>query len=234
MSNAFASGVFLLRNTEKVQNGEIGRAPAVVAQTGSLANKTKTLIEEINKFDAKVANTADTAVDVYKSSAKAASFGSKALNLAGELVDPLLVVAAGVRVLSADDKEAALYNEAGGMTGMFAVERLMKKSGVKDFIKANSDEAVELGIKKLSKYIKPLQNVSEKSKNKFVKAATFIITGTVFVLGSILGYDTGKKIGQNALESKREKEATSKIAQNSNQIIEADESPQNSTLSIES
>ncbi len=197
MSNAFASALFLMRNTEKVQQGELARTPVVVAQAGSVINK-------VSQIDSSIGKTTKTAIDAFEKSSKL-SFGSKAVKVAGDMVNPLLIAAAGVRVATAQDKEAALYEEGAAMAGMFGAEALMKKSGVKQFVKENTEEGLEKGVKFLSNYIKPLNDAGMDSKNKFVKIGSFILSGLMFVGASIVGYDTGKKIGKGIIHDKRMK-----------------------------
>lgn len=205
MSNAFASAIFLARNTEKVQHGDLGRAPVVAAQAGSFLNK-------VSELDNSIGKSTKTAIDAFEKSTNV-SFGTNALNTAGKLVNPLLVAAAGLRVATSDDKEASLYKEAGAMTVMFAAEKAMKSNLVKEVVRQNSDDLVEVAIKGLSKVIKPLENISQASKNKVLKASCFILSGIAFVGASILGYDIGAQAGESAIKKKREKNET-KAAEN--------------------
>lgn len=195
MSNAFASAIFLARNTGKVQHGDIARTPAVVAQAGSLVHKVSQLDTTIGK------GTKSALVAIDKT--PKLSFGSKAVNAAGELVNPLLIAASAYRVATADDKESALYNETGGMSGMFAAEGMMKKESVNKYVKKKGAEITEVGVEKLAKIIKPLEHLSEHSKNKIIKAGSFIIAGAAMVGASIMGYSAGADLGASALKQKR-------------------------------
>lgn len=195
MSNAFASALFLARNVGKVNNGDKGRTPAVVAQTGSLINK-------VSELDHSVGKGTQSVLTAMENSPKL-SFGSRAINAAGELVNPLLVVASAYRVATSDDKESALYKEVPAMGGMFAAEALMKKKSVDDYVKHKSSELTEKGMSKLYKIIKPLDKLSEHSKNKIIKIGSFIITGAAMVGASVLGYSVGADEGKKALTQKR-------------------------------
>ncbi|MDD3237009.1 MAG: hypothetical protein PHV37_02800 [Candidatus Gastranaerophilales bacterium] len=192
MSNAFASAIFIARNTDKVKHGDIGRAPVILAQTGSLVDK-------VSKLDNSVGKTTKTALDAFE---KSTSFGSKALNVAGKLVNPLLIGAAGIRVATSENKEATLYHEAGGMSAMFAAEKLMKSKTAKEIVRQKGDNLTEFALEKLGKNIKTIGNMSAKSKNKVMMATGFILSGLAFVGASMLGYDLGSKVGDSAYQKK--------------------------------
>lgn len=195
MSNAFASALFLARNVDKVNKGDKGRTAAVAAQVGSLVNKVSELDHSVGKGTQSILTT-------MKNTPKL-SFGASAIEVAGSLVDPLLVVAGAYRVATSDDKEASLYKEVPALSGMFAAEAMMKKKSVNDYVKRKSSELTEHGMNKLSKIIKPLENLSEHSKNKIIKLGSFIITGAAMVAASIMGYSLGADVGKEALTKKR-------------------------------
>lgn len=213
MSNAFATAIFLARNSGKVQSGDVARTPVVVAQTGSLIKKVTDLDNTIRKgvIVDKAADVGDViangskAVDAFEKGSKVTSFGSKAINAAGDLVNPLLVAAAAYRVGTADekDRESVLYKETGGMGTMFAAEHIMKKESVNNFVKKNGDEVIEMGIDKLAKVIKPLEKLAPKSKSKVIKIGSFILAGAAMVGASIMGYSEGADIGTKLYAQKR-------------------------------
>ncbi len=210
MSNAFASTVFLFRNTEKVKHGDIGRAPVVGAQTVSTVNK-------IRQIDGAVGKSTQSAVS-------ALGLSEKALNFAGNLVNPLIVASSALKISQAEDKEAASFHEAGGLGVMFASEHLMKKAGVKDILKKYGDDIGEASVKRISKVLK----LTNESSNKSIKIISGLLTGIAFVGASITGYSLGAKAGDEVIEAKRN---SSKIAE-SNQL-DLNESPKR-TFSIES
>ena len=225
MSNAFASAVFLVRNTDKVNHGDISRAPVVVAQTGGLINK-------VSQIDSSIGQTTNTAVEALDKSAKI-PFGASALNTAGKLVNPLIIASSGVKVLTSDDKEKTIFEEAGALGGMFAAEGFMKNKEVQKVVHTAADDVIRLGMEKIGKFIKPVGEAAKNSNNKFVKIATAIISGAAFVGASIFGYNTGKEIGQKALNTKH------KLFDNNNPVTKAttasvEQTKNDQQLSIES
>ena len=99
---------------------------------------------------------------------KVLDYAVKGANWASKHVNPLLVGAAGYRVITADKKDEALKKEVCGMSAMFGTEALMK-----EFLN--------------SKYLK---DVHSGMKNKYAKAALAVIAGSI--AGSSVGYKVGE------------------------------------------
>ena len=106
----------------------------------------------------------------------------KVVDFASKNVNNLIVVASGVKVLTAEDKQSELLAQTGNIAGMFAVEGWMKKN--------------------LAKYVAKLP-INSKMKP--------VIEGILFVLGSITGsticYNIGKKVAAKIKKSNEEYKA---------------------------
>lgn len=224
MSNAFASAIFLYRNSDKVRNGDATRKPVVLAQAGSLVDK-------VAKTDSKIGQSTKATLDAFEKSSTL-SVGSKAVDAAGKLVNPLIIASSCAKVINSDDKEATLYQEAGGIGTMFAFEHAMKKDGVKSLVKEKSEGIIKTSLKGLAKKIKPIAEMSEESSNKIVKLGGFILSGIAFVAASMTGYSVGAEAGADTINKKRAKEQTNTAATAPQTM--AYEEPQEQNLQIES
>ncbi len=138
--------------------------------------------------------------------------------IAQKAVNPLLCVAAGVRVLKDDDQYAALIEETSAMGLMFGTESVMKyaRSAITNTAQAteglagktanllSSSSTVSNLAKSASEWYTNLASTSHGSaKQMLVK----IGVDALFVAGSILAYNAGHKIGE--VLSGRNKEETS-------------------------
>lgn len=215
MSNPIASGIFLMRNADKVKHGDISRAPVVGAQAISTINKTAQATEQ-GKKAASALKISETAVEK---------------NIAGKLVNPLIVASSIIKVAESDDKEATGFHEAGALSSMFAFERMMNDDAVKGLLKGYSTELGEAGMEKICNLTKK----GYKSGSKPVKIFSAVMGAVAFVAASIIGYDTGGKIGDKLLEYKRGKETNSNIeSNNSLEKVTDGQSESKKTFSIES
>lgn len=167
------------RNADKVVNSSNGidDRGRIAATTGQITAAGKAAAKLDNVLGKGTQAAINVMCDVSKHN-KVLEYATKGANWASKNVNPLLVGAAGYRVLAADDKEAALKKEVFGMSAMFGVEAVMK-------------ECLN------SKY---LDEVHHKMKNKYAKAALAIIEGLGFVIGSIAGSTAGYKLGEVYLE----------------------------------
>ena len=142
------STIFGVRNADKVVNtNDKGRIFADIGQFTNALSSTAELDNKLGK-GAQAAITAMASASKESSVLRAAGKGAK---WAAKNVNPLLIGAAGYRVLIADDKGTALKKETLGMASMFFVEGLMK-----DFFKSNI-----------------FTNLKSKVTNKYVKAGDF-------------------------------------------------------------
>lgn len=177
-STLIRSAVFGVRNVEKTEQGHVGKA-AVAG--GQLRNA----VFEARKYDGVIGETADTAVKALQGFAKETKVlevAGKALKIAGDYVNPLICVSAGIDVALSDDKEKAFVENSMGLGGMFVVESLMKK---------HLDSVVKIkGIDKIAE--KVMKFASTARGGKYIPA---IIHGGAFVVGSCLAYSASQKFG---------------------------------------
>lgn len=137
--------------------------------------------------------------------------------VAQKVVNPLLCVSAGVRVLKDDDQYAALIEEASAMGAMFGCESLMKyvRTGVtggkqaqkglaglvtKVMSKASDKNFINKALKKASGWYENLGKLEGGNKKQMLVR---VAIDALFVCGSILAYNTGHKIGE-ALSNRKE------------------------------
>lgn len=164
--------VFGTRNFDKVTNSVIHDEGRIFATTGQFANAVKAVANLDNRVG-KASTAAIDAVTKASKGSKALTSVAKGVNWAANNVNPLLIGAAGYRVLMSDNKLKTLNREVFGMSAMFGVEALMKR-GFKSAAWTNL----------LSK-IPGCQN----------KVVAGIIQGLLFVAGSIAASTIGAKIG---------------------------------------
>lgn len=191
------SAIFGVRNNNKVKAGDKGR---VFAEIGQMTNAVKAAAQ----LDNKVGRGTQAAVDIMCSAAKENKVLDKigkGANWASKNVNPLLVGAAGYRVLKADNKEKALKKEIYGMGTMFAAENMMKT-----FFNSAT-----------------YKNAINSIKNEKLKALVGIVQGVTFVAGSIAGSTLGYKVG-DYLFGKDEKKSEKTTAQNTTNPDKIDES----------
>ena len=179
------------RNADKVVNGTNGHHDEgrLLATTGQLTAAGKAAA----KLDNILGKSAQAAIDVMCKTSqhnKALDYAVKGANWASKHVNPLLVGAAGYRVLVADKKDEALKKEICGMSAMFGTEALMK-----EFLNSNY-----------------LKNVHANMNNKYAKAALAVIEGLGFVAGSIAGSNVGYKVGEFYVNQTNGKKIEPKMA----------------------
>lgn len=170
MSNPIISGVYAYRNGEKVLNGDTGRLLVVGGQA-------KNALMAASKLDGMIGKGASVAVDAMSALSNSNSIfkeASKFINWSSQHINPLLTVAAGVRVVKSDDKKSALIKEGLSMSTMFLGEEVTKNLINKS------------GIKKLR----------ENSKNKVVKFGLLAVEAAIQIFASIKSYDFGAKIAE--------------------------------------
>ena len=174
------SSIFGLRNTDKVVNtNDKGRIFATVGQYTNAFKAAAALDNSLGKG----AQAAISAMKTASDESKIVRWAGKGANWASKNVNPLLIGAAGYRVLTAEDKGTALKKETLGMSSMFMTESLMKQ-----FLK--SDKMV---------------NLRTRISNKYLKAGLSILEGIFFVCGSIAGSTAGYKVAEAFIENKKNK-----------------------------
>ena len=177
--------IFGYRNADKVINtNDKGR---IFADIGQFTNAAKA----VYKLDNAVGRGAQSAVQAMGKVAQRSDVMTKAVkcaNWASNNVNPLLIGAAGYRILTSEDKVHSLKKEIFGMSTMFGVEML-----VKGFFKSPTFLAFKNNVCKT-----PTQ-----------KAICSILEGIVFVGCSIAGSTLGYKIGENLYPSNKTKEENS-------------------------
>ena len=178
------SGTFGGRNANKVfgENNGIDDRGRIAATAGQLTNAGKAAAKLDNTLG-KGAQAAINAMSSASEHSRILRYANKSASWASDHVNPLLVGAAGYRILVSDDKEAQLKKEVFGMSSMFGVEALMK-----NFLN--------------SEYLK---EVHSKMTNKYAKTALAIIEGLGFVAGSIAASTAGYKVGEVYVEKTRNK-----------------------------
>lgn len=164
------STIFGLRNADKVvSTNDKGRA---LADVGQFTNAAKAAAQLDNALG-KGAQAAINAMGSVAKNNKTLETIAKGTNWAAKNVNPLLIGAAGYRVVVADDKELAIKREVLGMSSMFAGEAAMK-----EFFKSNTMNNFKAGI-----------------KNPKLRTCVTALEGVLFVVGSILSSNVGYHIG---------------------------------------
>lgn len=218
------TGIFFLRNGGKVATGkDTGRAGAAAAQLGSLTDKvssTTSIFGDVAKSATNFLDNGILAVAEKTGTTKAVkAFAKKSAETSGtssifgavaqKAVNPLLIGAAGIRVLKDDDQYAALIEEGSAMGIMLSAEKLMKNTK-NSFFKLTdcTDDVLKDTIEHSDGAKKILANAAEKFKglSKQGKTAAKVGIGLLFVAGSIGAYSIGSAIGKKL--SGREEPAT--------------------------
>ena len=216
ISGIVQTGIFCARNKGKVATGkDTGRLGATGAQMLSLTDKVSHNASVFGENVLKATDAADSficstlrsagkegAADALETAAKASN-GSVIGTIAAKAVNPLLIAAAGVRVLKDDDQYAALIEETSAMGLMFGTEKLMSTA------KSAFFDIAENGAKELSEskgIVSSIKNLATKGLNNAAKwftglskggqTAVKVGIGLAFVVGSITAYNVGKAIGQ--------------------------------------
>lgn len=192
------SAIFGIRNANKISNGDTGR---VFADVGQFTNAAKAAANLDNTLG-RGAQAAITAIGKVANNNKALNAAVKGTEWASKNVNPLLIGAAGYRVLKAKNKERALKREIWGMSTMFGTEAITKEA-----LKSPTFLSFKNSICKT-----PTQ-----------KAICSILEGVAFVGASIAGSTTGYKIGE-MLYPDKDKNSKMPMAFNSADADKIDES----------
>ena len=211
LANALRKGWFAYTNSEKGNNytraDRLERKVTSYCQDITTANDALQVVKETTR-GSKYVDALSKTLNSSKNTSKLLEWTSKGAKLAGDLVNPLLCVAAGARVLNAEDKKSSLIQEGAAMAGMFAVE---------GFIKSN------LGLAgKPAKYVnnKFMLNMAKNTKTflattKFLNKIptnrlTGILKAAIFVIGSCTGFALGQKAGKLITKNTTEKDFQTK------------------------
>jgi len=138
----------------------------------------------------------------------------KFLKLVGDTVNYWITIASALKVIFADDKETAAYQELLGLSTMFAFE-----SGAKNFLGMSRFEringkSIAHQRKALYKEVKVVKNAVEKFVNycnntkvcgKSIKYLPSVLKGLAFVGASIIGYKLGSSAGTSIANSIKER-----------------------------
>lgn len=197
MGNPISSLIFSARNTDKFQNGDIGRLPVAIGQANNVLLAAKDIQ---NPLGMAIRTTGDVFEQVSKSE-KLLEYAGKGVNFVSKHINPFICVAGGVKVLTAEDKGSALIEETASLGAMFTGEHFLKKYA--EQIHQNT------GINKLAKaFDAQFLKSKPKLKGKFGK----VLEGVLFVTGSIISYAAGNKVGKLAT-SNIKTEALAKAAE---------------------
>ncbi len=124
-----------------------------------------------------------TKTGIIKNSFGLPSFFEKAASVAQKIVYPLIIASGIYNTAKSCDKVKTGSEQAAGIATMYTFEK-----------------AAEKGLNRLDKYVK---NSAVLNKNKFTKAAWYIIKGITFTAASLLGYSTGSKSAAAAVNKIR-------------------------------
>ncbi len=211
LANALRKGWFAYTNGEKGNNftraDRLERKVTSYCQDISTADETIKVVRETTK-GSKYVDALSRTLNSSKNTSKLLDWTCKGAEFASKAVNPLLCVAAGARVLNAEDKKSAAIQELLAMGGMFAVEGAIKSN---------------LGLNgKAAQYVnnKFLLNLGTKAKTflattKFLNKIptnrlTGIVKAAIFVIGSCTGFAAGQKLGKLITKNTTEKDFQAK------------------------
>ncbi len=218
------TGIFFLRNGGKVATGkDTGRFGAATAQLGSLADKVSETTSVFGEAAKSATNVLDSgilalaekagkteAVEAFaKKSAETLGTNSIFGAVAQKAVNPLLIGAAGIRILKDDDQYAALIEEGSAMGLMFGAEKAMR-SAKSSFFKLT--ECTDSALKETIEHSDGIKKIAASAAEKFKgltkgqQSAARVGIGLLFVAGSIGAYSIGQFIGKKL--SGRDKQTT--------------------------
>ena len=201
MFSPVASAIFTIRNIDKTENGEIGRAPVALGQAVGV-------LGEISKYDNAIAVSAKNVLSVFSDLSKENRFmnyAGKFAKFASDNVNPLIALSGGVKVLMSDDKQSTAITEAAALSTMFGGEALVKKH----YDKILNSTVIQNGLKKAAstKYLKPIFEFIESKK--WGGATGAVIKGLLFFAGSMTSYEVGHAIGKKTAKYIKDKQNAS-------------------------
>ena len=210
--------VFSAMNTDKANNklrvDQKERGAVAVLQ---LKNAASGILDYSKGKTGAVAaglNGVSNGIHTARAANKAFDYLCKGVNIVSKWVNPLLIVASGVRAYKAEDKKSAGIREAGAMTFMLGGEWIYKK-----LFGLGGHKACYQNIKPLNSAVKGMRNFAATNKylsklppgklSCLVKALGFIITSCgMFEIGS----RTGKAIADRTTAKMYANEHPVKVA----------------------
>lgn len=126
MASNVANLGFILRNGDKVSNGEVARIPVLV---GQVAKGVETMAKSNNELGRALQTGLDFCDDAAKSDKALKGLG-KVIGFARNNINPLIVGSSLFKVAMAKEgeKEKTFITESGTLGGMFLAEGWMKKN----------------------------------------------------------------------------------------------------------
>lgn len=193
MGNPISSLIFSVRNTDKFQNGDVGRLPVAIGQAN---NVCRAIAEVQNPLGIAVRTTGDVLEKASKSE-KLLEYAGKGVKFVSNNINPFICAAGGVKVLMAEDKGSALVEEGASLGMMFTGEHFLKKYA--------SQIHEKTGINKFASLI---DSKCLKSKPNLQGKIGKVLEGILFVTGSIISYSIGNKVGKMATNNIKEEALT--------------------------
>lgn len=218
-------------NQDDTTRGAVSLCQSISSLDG-ISSSTSSLFSGVAKTAGNVLNGVDNAIEtvfknvggetgekVLEKMSSSTGAATKVGAIAQKAVNPLLCVAAGVRVLKDDDQYAALIEETSAMGMMFGTESVMKyaRSAITGSSQAttglagktanllSSSSTVTNLTDKISKWY---TNLGTKTNGSAKQTLVRVGIDVLFVAGSILAYNAGKKIGE-LLSHRSDKEESS-------------------------
>ena len=247
MSIAFAvqgiakNAVFSSRRTDRAVNAD--NVAVSLGNANVAAGQIKNAMEAADLLAKGSKSGIFAACKGAKDAIVSMSEGSKVLQGAGKVVEftadhinPVITVVGGVKVLTADNKEDALTQEALALGGMFFAEGITKEAlmmekkvkdpvtGKKVYVKRtklyDSNPMLKAQAENIEKAINDYCSTKKLFGKISMKHAPNIGKALLFVGASIGGYAAGQALGEKINENRKNKKAK-KIALNSNKVQEA-------------
>lgn|SRR5574344_789878 len=190
------SAIFSVRNTDKTENGQIGRATVAAGQA-------KKVLDYISKLDNTIGKETSEALTALKSASKndkILKYAGKVIDFSSKNINPLICASSAIDVLRADNPEEKLITDTTALATMFGVEHLMKKHLEKAFTKGEEKLLASKGkFEILDKALNAL------SKFKYAKKISPLAQGVAFVIGSCSAYTVGEKFGNLLVNRNKQK-----------------------------
>ena len=220
-----ASALFAVRNAGKCcKQKEYTRGMVSAWQAvnvlDSTAGSTSSIFSSAAKGAGKVLKNTDKAIEhlvsksknseeilkTFDKMQKTTGAASKIGAIAQKVVNPLLCVSSGVRVLKDDDQCARLIEETSAMGAMFGAEAVMKYARSKITGGVQATTGFSGGVANVMKDYKGLNETLTKLKGKFDNLKNLeggsakqtiakLAIDALFVAGSIGAFSLGRKIG---------------------------------------
>lgn len=203
MPNIVSSTAFCIRNVDKAEHrkDDVSRASVLPVVIGQLHNTVNAIDDTVSAFNGRGILTRAKAL---AGEDKLVQTIGKTAKWAGTYVNPLICVASAADALTSEDKPAAIATNGSAVLSMFGAEYLMKKHMAEstfEDVKLIKNIAAKVG-NFVSKHCsgKLASALTEANIAKVLPKATY---GSIFLVGSILGYTIGSKIGHSLISMAR-------------------------------